>query len=324
MTLTKMFENAMIEQSLLPNSRKTYHIWVKRFYRFIRKPASQWTPEDVRTWMLDLHRLGFANTSRKQALNAIKFVFDHVLKSELGWLDLPPMPVVRQTLRIIPTRDELVGIFENLSGQSKLMAAIMYGGGLRRDECCKLRVQDIDLKAFTICVWSGKGDKCRRTVLPRLIVPAIERHIAWRKRLHDRDLQHGCGLVELPGRLAVKYKMANREFRWQWLFPSRLIRDQYRWHATGEMIAKQMREAVQRAGLVKRVTPHTLRHAFVTHALEAGNEISVVQKLVGHEDVNTTMIYAHGDRARGFSPLDFGPTPTPQMVHSPFEERLIA
>jgi site-specific recombinase XerD len=127
MTLTQMLENAMIERSCLPNTRETYHIWVKRFYRFVGKPASQWTPDDVRVWMLDLHRLGFANTSRKQALCAVKFVFDHVLKRELGWLDLPPMPIVRQTLRIIPSREELVRIFENLNGQSKLMAAIMYG-----------------------------------------------------------------------------------------------------------------------------------------------------------------------------------------------------
>lgn len=303
----------MIEQSCLPNTRSTYHFWVKRFYRHCKKPASLWVPDDVRQWMLELHRKAFSNKSRKQALCAVKFVFDHVLKSEMGWLDLPPMPVVRQTLRTIPTRDELGRIFAGLTGQSKIMAALMYGAGLRVGECCHLRVQDIDFEARTVRVHSGKGDKSRLTILPILLVAALQRHLAWRKSVHDLDLANGCGLVELPGRLSVKYKNASREFRWQWLFPSSVIRGQYRWYATDEMVGKQMRSAIRAAGIIKRVTPHTLRHAFVTHALEAGNDIAVVQKLVGHEDVNTTMIYAHGDRARGFSPLDVGAAPIPML-----------
>ena len=312
-TLTQMLEEAMIERSCLPNTRSTYQLWVRKFYQYCKKPASLWTPEDVRQWMLSLHGQQYSNTTRKQALCAVKFVFDHVLKSELGWLDLPPMPQVRQTLRTIPTRDEIGRIFAGLKGQSKIMAAIMYGAGLRVNECCHLRVQDIDFPARTVRVHSGKGDKSRLTVLPMLLVPALQRHLAWRKAMHDQDVADGWGLVELPGRLAQKYKNANREFRWQWLFPSAVVRGQYRWHATDEMVAKQMRAAVQAAGITKRVTPHTLRHGFVTHALEAGNDLAVVQKLVGHEDVNTTMIYAHGDRARGFSPLDFGATERPVL-----------
>lgn len=310
----------MIEQSCLPNTRSTYQLWVRKFYQHCQKPASQWAPEDVRQWMLSLHALNYSNTTRKQALCAVKFVFDHVLKSELGWLDLPPMPQVRQTLRTIPTREEIGRIFAGLKGQSKIMAALMYGAGLRVNECCHLRVQDIDFAARTVRVHSGKGDKSRLTVLPMLLIPLLQKHFAWRKSVHDLDLANGCGLVKLPGRLAIKYKNASRELRWQWLFPSTVIRGQYRWHATDEMIAKQMRVAVRAAGITKRVTPHTLRHGFVTHALEAGNDLAVVQKLVGHEDVNTTMIYAHGDRARGFSPLDFGPTERP--VFSPAQNLL--
>ncbi len=301
----------MIERSCLPNTRSTYQFWVKRFYLHCRKPASQWTPLDVRAWMLHLHAESYSGKSRKQALCAVKFVFDHVLKADLGHLDLPPMPVVRQTLRTIPTREEVARIFAGLKGQAKIMAAIMYGAGLRVGEVVKLRVKDINFEARSIEIWAGKGDKCRRTLLPHLLVPTLQRHLAWRKSIHDLDLANGCGLVELPGRLALKYKSANREFLWQWLFPSTVMRGQYRWHTTDEMIAKQMRIAVSAAGITKRVTPHTLRHGFVTHALEAGNDLAVVQKLVGHEDVNTTMIYAHGDRARGFSPLDVGPCPMP-------------
>lgn len=319
-TLTQMLEAAMIERSCLPNTRSTYQLWVRKFYQHCRKPASLWVPEDVRAWLLDLHAKNYSSTTRKQALCAVKFVFDHVLKSELGWLDLPPMPVVRQTLRTIPTREEIGRIFAGLRGQAKIMAALMYGAGLRVNECCHLRVQDIDFAARTVRVHSGKGDKSRLTVLPMLLIPLLQKHLAWRKSCHDLDLAAGGGLVELPGRLDSKYRHANRELRWQWLFPSAVVRGQYRWHATDEMIAKQMRAAVRAAGITKRVTPHTLRHGFVTHALEAGNDLAVVQKLVGHEDVNTTMIYAHGDRARGFSPLDFGATERP--VFNPAENLL--
>jgi len=324
MTLTQKFDEAMIEQSCLPNTRATYHFWVKRFYLHCKKPASLWVPEDVRQWMLELHGQNYSNTTRKQALCAVKFVFDHVLKSELGWLDLPPMPQVRQTLRTIPTREELGRIFAGLKGQAKIMAALMYGAGLRVNECCHLRVQDIDFAARTVRVHSGKGDKSRLTVLPMLLVPLLQRHLAWRKSVHELDLGNGWGLVELPGRLDRKYKNANKEFRWQWLFPSSVVRGQFRWHATDEMVAKQMRAAVKGAGITKRVTPHTLRHGFVTHALEAGNDLAVVQKLVGHEDVNTTMIYAHGDRARGFSPLDFAARPVPILEPQNFAENLLA
>jgi len=110
--------------------------------------------------------------------------------------------------------------------------------------------------------------------------------------------------VELPGRLAVKYKSAPRELCWQFLFPSNLTRGQYRWHATDEAVAKQMRSAVKAAGILKRITPHCLRHGFATHAMQAGNDIKTVQELLGHQDLNTTAIYLHADAAMGFSPLD--------------------
>lgn len=314
MSLTEKLDAVMRERSLLPNTRATYHSWVKSFYRFNGKPASQWTDEDVRTWLLDLHHRDYSPVSRKQALNAVVFVFRHVLMRDLGNLNLPPMPRVHQTLRIVPSREELGRIFAGLSGQSKLMAALMYGSGLRVGECVKLRVKDVDLGGLTVNVWFGKGDKCRRTVLPVMLVPALRRHLAFVKALHDQDLANGGGLVELPGRLAFKYKSAPREFAWQWLFPSAVVRGQYRWHATDESVSKQMRAAVRAAGIMKRITPHTLRHAFVTHGLQAGNDLPTMMDMVGHEDANTTMIYAHGDVAQGISPMDVGQRPLPVLV----------
>jgi site-specific recombinase XerD len=155
MTLTEKLEAVMCERSLLPNTRSTYHFWVKALYRSNGKRASQWTGEDVRAWLLDLHHRDYSPVSRKQALNAVVFVFRHVLGRELGQLDLPPMPRVHQTLRTVPSREELGRIFAGLRGQAKLMAALMYGSGLRIGECVKLRVKDVDLAGRTVNVWGG-------------------------------------------------------------------------------------------------------------------------------------------------------------------------
>ena len=132
------------------------------------------------------------------------------------------------------------------------------------------------------------------------------------------DVARGDGLVELPGRLALKYKHAPSELRWQFVFPSTCVRDGYRWHATAESVAKQMRAAVARCGIMKRVTPHTLRHGFATHAMQAGADPRTIQDLLGHESLETTMIYLHADAARGFSPLD---VPPPRRV-IPFEPEM--
>ena len=308
MSLSVKFREAAIEQSLGRNTISCYAHWHRQFYLFCKVPASQWSGELVRRWMLHLHAQNYSPVSRKQALCAVKFVFDHVLKRELGSLDLPPMPKVRQTLRTIPNREEIGRIFAGLTGQTRLMAGLMYGAGLRVSECCHLRVQDIDLPALTVRVWDGKGGKCRLTVLPAVLVPAMQRHLAWVRATHDLDIARGAGLVELPGRLAQKYHHANREFRWQWLWPSSVLRGQYRWHATDEMVSKQMRAAVKAAGITKRITPHTLRHAFATDAMRAGNDIKTVQNLLGHHDLNTTAIYLRADAARGFSPMDVPPS----------------
>jgi integron integrase len=304
MNLREQFFKAIALRSAAWNTGRDYWRQIHKFYLFVKKPASQWTGEDVERWLHDLHRQKYAAKSRKQSLCAMAFLFKHVLRADMGTLNLPPMPKERQTLRIIPSRAELGPIFSGLRGTVKLMAGIMYGAGLRVGECCKLRVKDIDFDNGCILIHSGKGDKSRRTLLPERLVPMLQKHLQWRLSLHELDRANGARFVELPGRLAMKYKNANRDFGWQWLFPSTVLRGQYRWHITDEAIAKQMRVAVRAAGITSRVTPHTLRHAFATHAMRAGNDPRTVQDLLGHESIETTMIYLHGDRASGVSPLD--------------------
>ena len=286
---------------------ETYEHWTRHFHRFVKRPAATWTGEDVSRWMFFLEAEGYAGKSRSQALCAIVYVFKHALGLDPGLLNLPAAPKERARLKVIPSREEIGRIFAGLRGMPRMMAAVMYGAGLRVEECCKLRVQDLDFAARTIRVHGGKGDKDRLTLLPDLLAGPLTRWVAWRAALHERDIAEGAGLVELPGRLALKYKNAARELRWQFVFPSTIVTAQRRWHAVPETVQKAMRAAVAAAGITKRVTPHTLRHAFATHAMRAGNDVRTIQGLMGHENIETTMIYLHGDAARGVSPLDCGP-----------------
>lgn len=293
---------------LARNSRRTYWQHLLAFYRFARKPAAQWRGADVSAWMHRLERERYSVSSRRQMLCAVVWAFKNVLSLDPGVLDLPTLPREVKRVKVIPTREELGRIFAGLKGMTRLMAGLMYGAGLRVEECCHLRVQDLDFSAATIVVRGGKGDKERLTLLPAAMVPALSKFIAWRAAMHELDLADGAGFVELPGRFAEKDRGAARQFRWQWLFPSAVRRGQHRWHVVPETVQRSLKRAVDAAGIAKRVTPHTLRHAFATHALWGGNDIATIQGLLGHEHVETTMIYLHGDAARGVSPLDLAPS----------------
>jgi len=304
MGLIQKLNDAMIEQGLARSTMQGYRFWNRKFYGYTKKPASAWLGSDVKAFLLWLYDENYSAVSRKQALNALAFTFKHVLKADMGKLELPPMPKVTQTNRILPSPDDLVRIFALMNGMPKTMAQLMAGSGLRVAECCNLRVQDVDIEARTIRVWFGKNDKCRRTIIPDSLVPELQRHLSLRKALHDRDLADGRGLVVLPGRLANKYQQENREFRQQWFFPSTKFRGQFRWHAVPECVGKPMRRALKAAGILKHLTPHCLRHFFITYSQRAGNDLKTVMEWAGHQNPETTMIYTHPDAANGVSPLD--------------------
>lgn len=292
---------------LARNSRRTYWAHLLAFHRFCNKPASQWRGRDVSAWMFHLERERYSIPARRQMLCAVVWAFKNVLEIDPGILELPSLPREEKRVKVIPAREELGRVFSGLKGMCRIMAGLMYGSGLRVEECCKLRVKDIDFSALTVVIHGGKGDKDRLTLLPVAMVPILQKFVAWRAAMHDWDVSEGAGFVELPGRLTIKYKNAARELAWQFLFCSAVRRGQYRWHTVPEVIQRAIKKAVAGAGITKRITPHTLRHAFATHALRAGNDIATIQELMGHSQVETTMIYLHGDAARGISPLDAAP-----------------
>ncbi len=218
-----------------------------------------------------------------------------------------------ERLPVVLTAMEVATIFEHMNGVPRLMAALLYGSGLRLMECCTLRVKDLDLERREIRVRDGKGRKDRVTTLPARLHYDLTDHLSRVRATHDADLQEGAGWVAVPDALSRKYKNAGREWPWQWIFPAtRHYRDpstgQLRRHHLHETVLQRaVRMAALQARLSKNVSPHALRPSFATHLLEAGYDIRTIQELLGHRDVATTMIYTHVLNRGGLgvrSPLD--------------------
>nr|MBC8248541.1 integron integrase [Anaerolineales bacterium] len=211
------------------------------------------------------------------------------------------------------TKEEVHRVLGHLPGTHQLMAKLLYGSGLRLMECLRLRVKDLDFAQRAIIVRDGKGEKDRVTMLPESLIAPLQDHLRGVKRLHEEDLAKGHGTVYLPYALERKYPNANREWIWQYVFPSRRLSVDprsgvvRRHHLDESGLQKAVQAAAQAAGIAKKVSCHTFRHSFATHLLENGYDIRTVQELLGHKDVRTTMIYTHVLKRGGMavrSPLD--------------------
>jgi len=214
---------------------------------------------------------------------------------------------------VVLTVDEVRRVILTMSGQAQLVVKLLYGSGLRLMEALRLRVKDLDFEMKQLTVRDGKGAKDRYTVLPEAIIPVLRAHLEIVRSMHDDDLKQGFGAVYLPGALDRKYPAAAREWRWQYVFPAAGFSvdprsGQVRRHHIDELtVHRAIKAAVARTGIVKRVSSHTFRHSFATHALQRGADIRTIQELLGHNDVSTTMIYTHVLRQGGSgmkSPLD--------------------
>ena len=200
---------------------------------------------------------------------------------------------------VVLTRNEVAGLLERMKGKQRLMASLLYGTGMRLMDCVRLRVQDVDFEYRQIVVRDGKGKKDRVVPLPERLAGALKAHIEGIRSLHQKDLERGLGEVNLPEALARKYTKAGKEWGWQYVFPSgRLSVDPRsgktrRHHIHENGLQKAVKKAAMLADIAKRVNCHILRHSFATHLLENGYDIRTVQKLLGHADVSTTMIYTH-------------------------------
>jgi integron integrase len=298
-------------------TEKTYVGWIKRYILFHQKrhPAEMGKVE-VEAFLTNLAvEQNVAPSTQNQALQALLFLYRDVLGCPITG-DIKALRA-KETRRLptVLTTQEVRTVLKYLTGVNHLVALLLYGSGLRVNECLSLRVKDIDFESREITVRAGKGDKDRMTMLPQSAIPELQAHLELVKAQHARDLALGHGSVPLPDALAHKYPHAAQEWAWQFVFPaSGLSRDPrsddgvlYRWHLHDTVVQRAVRTAAQKAGIAKPVTPHTFRHCFATHLLEAGYDIRTVQELLGHKDVKTTQIYTHvlnrGPRAVR-SPLD--------------------
>jgi integron integrase len=179
------------------------------------------------------------------------------------------------------------------------MGSLLYGSGLRLLECVSLRVKDVDFAGGQILVRRGKGHKDRVTLLPESIIEPLRAHLVKVHAIHQNDLQDGAGMVDLPGALCAKYPNAALDWPWQWVFPAtrRYVDaktgEQRRHHTHETALQRAVRAAAAAARIQKPVSCHTFRHSFATHLLEAGYDIRTIQKLLGHHDLRTTMVYTH-------------------------------
>jgi integron integrase len=282
-------------------TENTYVHWIRRFIVFHNKlhPATMGARE-IAAFLTELAtRQHVSASTQNQALSALLFLYRHVLRIEVGAIEQVPRARMPHRVPVVLSVEEVDAILTRLQGTMWLVAGLLYGAGLRLQECLELRVKDLDFDQRQIVVRRGKGQKDRVTMLPRLIEAAMVTHLQGVKRLHQRDLASGYGRVILPFALERKYPNAGTEWGWQFVFPAgRICRDPRwgppsRFHVHESVVQRAVAEAARKAGLAKRVGCHTFRHSFATHLLAAGHDIRTVQELLGHADISTTMIYTH-------------------------------
>jgi integron integrase len=285
-------------------SRRTeqaYSHWVSRFLYFHQgRPPAEMAELDINRFLTHLAlKEKVSASTQNQALAAILFLYRHVIGRDIGDLGEVIRARKPERLPVVMTREEVKAVLAKLTGEKRLMAALIYGAGLRLMECLRLRVQDLDFSRNEILVRDGKGAKDRSTMLPESLNAPLQDHLKKVKAIHEKDLAEGWGRVLLPDALDRKYPNAPKDWRWQWVFPQEtrwkntMTGEEGRHHVHETILQRAVKEAVRQAGVVKHVGCHTFRHSFATHLLETGYDIRTIQELLGHKDVSTTMIYAH-------------------------------
>lgn len=295
------FHDAISMRHYSRRTAKAYWAWIRRFIlSHGRRHPRELGEREVTAFLsyLATEKKVSAST-QNQALAALLFLYRHVLDLRLPWLDDIVRAKRPTRLPAVLSRSEVAALIETLEGTPQCMAALLYGSGLRLLECCRLRVKDLDFKRRQIIVRQGKGAKDRATLLPQSLEEALRAHIDRALKLHQADLENGAGWVELDFALARKYPNAARSPSWQWVFPAtriyldRKTGQRRRHHLHETVVQRAVHTALQRVGITKHASCHTLRHSFATHLLEDGKDIRTIQELLGHKDVSTTMIYTH-------------------------------
>ena len=296
------------------HTERAYLQWVKRFilYHGKRHPEEMGAAEieDFLTYLALKRRV--AASTQNQARSALLFLYREVLNCAPAPLEGVASAERSRNIPVVLSKEEVRMVLANMKGVNALVVRLLYGTGLRLIEALRLRVKDLDFGRKQITVRSGKGAKDRLTMLPDALIAPLNNQLEYVEQLHKRDLEAGFGAVYMPDALARRYPRASQSWQWQYVFPaencsrdprSNTIR---RHHRSRSAVQKAVKRAVRRAGLTKNASSHTFRHSFATHLLENGYDIRTVQQLLGHDSLETTMIYTHvaGQGAGAQSPLD--------------------
>ena len=294
---------------------EVYTKWLTQFRaHFSSVPVGLLSQKEINIFLSELAvKKNVSASTQNQALAALLFYFRYVRGDNPQQLDSVIRAKKPVRLPVVFSRDEVHSVLSNLEGDKQLVAKLLYGTGMRLNECLNLRIQDIDFDLNEILIRNGKGAKDRRTMLPQILIKPLRDHILKVKKIHEADLAAGWGKTPLPGALDKKYPNAAADFRWQWVFPQKnRWKNQNtgmegRYHMDASIMERAVQTAVRQAGICKHACCHTFRHSFATHLIENGYDIRTVQELLGHSDVKTTMIYTHV--------LNKGPS----GVHSPLD-----
>ena len=312
MKLLDQYEAACKVRRLAVRTIPTYKRWVEEFLRFHHDRTGRWIhpqemgEREVEAFLTHLAvNRRVAESTQNQALGAILFLFRHVIRKDLGSLDA----VRARRPKRLPTvlsKDEVRRLIAAMpeEGAHRLIVELLYGTGMRISECCQLRVCDLDFDRGQILIRGGKGNKDRATMLPRSLEERLKAQLEFVRLRRECDVEKGAGYAPVPTSLEHKRQGAAREYRWQFVFGSTVARPD---RETGRVIRWYVKQAADIARIGKRVRCHTLRHSFATHLLENGYDIRTVQELLGHKNVETTMIYTHVMSKPGLgvrSPLD--------------------
>lgn len=278
-----------------------YVDWIRRFVIFHdRRHPTQLAEREVAAFLEHLAvERQVSSSTQNQALSAILFLYRHVLGQPIAYVGGVVRGHDRRRLPVVLSETEIRRVLGELRGVSRLCATLMYGSGLRVNECLSLRVKDIDFDRREIVVRGGKGGKDRRVPLPIVLVPELRRHLGRVREQFHRDLRAGLRGAALPGASGRTRPNDDVRWPWQWVFPGARPRSdpgteiRRRPHLHDTALQRAFATAVRAAGLTKRATCHTLRHSFATHLLDTGTDIRTIQVLLGHSDVRTTMIYTH-------------------------------
>ena len=300
----RRFREALRLRHYSYRTETTYVDWVERYFTYTRKESSDQrptvSPETARDYLAHLAlRRHVSSSTQNQAFQAILCFCREVLDLDLGDMRDAVRAKRGQRLPVVLSVQETIELLNKMAGTSRLMAWLIYGGGLRVSECCRLRVKDIDEENDLLFVRAGKGDKDRSTLLAKSAKPILAEHLRDIRKIYDQDRAAGVAGVYMPDALDRKYPSASTDWGWFWVFPSpslsadpraSVIR---RHHISDVAIQRAVKDASRKAQLAKPVSVHTLRHSFATHLLLNGVDIRQIQEYLGHSKVETTMIYTH-------------------------------